>query len=103
MFTLEARPERTVMIAVTAHSVKAPAPRPARAWSWHLAGWSGRVSRRSQRPLSSSPRSSLVLVSSPHTAPRIMRVMEILKTVKPLTVWSWGAGPKRALIALFEP
>ncbi len=39
----------------------------------------------------------------PHTAPRTMSVMEILKTVKPPTVWSWGAGPKSALIALFDP
>jgi hypothetical protein len=61
------------------------------------------VRRRSQRPASSSPRSNLVLVSGPHTAPRSMSVMEILKAVKPPTVWSWGAGPKSALIALFEP
>ena len=67
------------------------------------AGWFGQQRRRSQRPLSSSPRSSLVLVSSPHTAPRIISVMEILKTVNPLTVWSCGAGPKRALIALLVP
>ena len=32
-----------------------------------------------------------------------MSVMEILKAVKPPTVWSWGAGPKSALIALFDP
>ena len=44
-----------------------------------------------------------MLVSSPHTAPRIISVMEILKTVNPATVWSCGAGPKSALVALFEP
>ena len=57
----------------------------------------------SHRPSSSSPRSNFVLRSSPQTAPRIMSVMEILKTVKPATVWSCGAGPNRALVALFEP
>jgi hypothetical protein len=29
--------------------------------------------------------------------------MEILKAVKPATVWSWDAGPNRARMALFEP
>ena len=29
--------------------------------------------------------------------------MEILKTVKPPTVWSCGAGPNSALVALLEP
>ena len=29
--------------------------------------------------------------------------MEILKTVKPATVCSCGAGPNRALVALFDP
>ena len=29
--------------------------------------------------------------------------MEILKTVKPATVCSCGAGPNRALVALFAP
>ena len=29
--------------------------------------------------------------------------MEILKTVNPATVWSCGAGPNRALVALFVP
>ncbi len=66
-------------------------------------GWYWPASSSSQRPLSSSPRSSLVLVSSPHTAPSSISVMEILKTVKPATVWSCGAGPNRALVAWFEP
>jgi len=29
--------------------------------------------------------------------------MEILKTVKPATVWSCGAGPNKALVALSGP
>ncbi len=44
-----------------------------------------------------------MLVRIPHTAPMMLSVMEILKTVKPATVWSCGAGPKSALVALFEP
>ena len=76
------------MIAVTTHRTAAPAPSPAIAFAVAPRRVVWPVSRRSQRPLSSSPRSSLVLVSSPHTAPRIMSVMEILKTVKPPTVWS---------------
>ncbi len=59
--------------------------------------------RRSHRPLSSSARRRRVLVSNPHTAPRIVSVMPILNTVNPLTVCSCGAGPKRALIALLPP
>ena len=58
---------------------------------------------RSHRPRSSSPRRSRVLVSSPHTAPRIMRVMETLKSVNPVTVWRAGVGPKRVLIAWLAP
>ena len=61
------------------------------------------ASNSSQRPLSSSPRSKRVLVSSPQTAPRTIRVIEILNTVKPATVCRSGAGPNRALVALFEP
>ena len=91
------------MMAVTAHKVTSPPPRPAIVWAVAPRRVVWPQSRRSHRPLSSSPRSSLVLVSRPHTAPRTMSVMEILKTVKPLTVWSWGAGPKRAVIALLVP
>ena len=61
------------------------------------------ASSRSQRPASSSPRSNLVPVSSPQTRPRTMSVMAILKTVKPRRSGGVGAGPKRALIALFDP
>ena len=49
------------------------------------------------------PRNSLVEVSRPQTAPRTIRVIETLSTVKPATVWSCGAGPNRALVALFDP
>ena len=99
----ELRPDRTVMTVVVIHSVTAPTPSPpiARAVARRRVVRPAR--RRSQRPESSSPRSNRVLVRSPHTAPRIMSVMEILKAVKPPTVWSWGAGPKSALIALFDP
>ena len=44
-----------------------------------------------------------MLVSSPQTAPRIISVMETLYTVKPVTVWSSGAGPNSAVVALFDP
>ena len=103
MSTLELRPESTVMTAVTAHSIRRPAPRPASACVAAPLRVVCPDSKRSHRPSSSSPRNNFVLRSSPHTAPRIMSVMEILKTVKPATVWSCGAGPKRALVALFEP
>ncbi len=91
------------MTAVTYHSVTAPAPSPPRACAVAPRRVVRPVSSSSQRPLSSSPRSSLVLVRRPHTAPRIIRVMEILKTVKPPTVWSCGAGPNSALVALLVP
>ncbi len=103
MFTFESSPVRTVMTAVSAHSARTPAPRPPSAWAAAPRRVVWPASRSSQRPLSSSPRSSLVLVSSPHTAPRTIRVIEILKTVKPATVWSLGAGPNRALVALLDP
>ena len=39
-------------------------------------------------------------MSNPQTAPMIMTVMETLKTVKPPTVCSCGAGPKSASVDL---
>jgi hypothetical protein len=91
------------MMAVIAQRVTKPAPRPAIPWAVapRRVVWPQR--RRSHLPLSSSPRSNRVLVSSPQMAPRIMSVMETLKTVKPVTVWSWGAGPNRPLTALLVP
>ena len=92
-----------VMPAVTAHSTRAPL------LSAHSACAAARLrvvwpaSSRSHRWLSSSPRSNRVLVSRPHTAPRTISVIETLKTVKPATVSSRGAGPKSALVALFAP
>src|SRR6185437_5925544 len=103
MPTVEPSPTTTVIRAVSAHSTKAPTPRPPNACDVALRRVTGPASRRSQRALSSSPRSSLVLVKVPHTAPITINVMEILKTVKPPTVWSRGAGPKSALVAMFEP
>ena len=103
MPTLESWPATTVMTAVTAHSTKTPAPRPPSAWAAAPRRVVCPASSSSQRPLSSSPRSSLVLVSRPQTAPRMIRVMEILKAVNPATVCSCGAGPNRAVIALSDP
>ncbi len=42
-------------------------------------------------------------MSSPQTAPMIIRVMEVFNTVNPATVCSRGAGPKRAVLALLAP
>ncbi len=97
------RPDKTVMMAVVNQRVTAPMARPAMAWAAARRRVVRPASRRSQRAESSSPRSNRVLVRRPQTAPRTMSVMEILKAVKPPTVWSCGAGPKSALIALFDP
>ena len=91
------------MIALVPHSVRTPTPKPAMASAVARRRVVRPTRRRSHRPESSSPRSSRVLVRSPHDAPRTISVMEILKTVKPPTVWSWAAGPNSALTALFEP
>ena len=90
-------------IAVSAHSAHAPAPSPASAWAVARRRVVWPASSSSQRPSSSSPRSSRVEVSSPQTAPRSSSVIQILKAVKPATVCSCGAGPNRALVALFAP
>ncbi len=103
MCTFESTPQRTVITAVSAHNARAPVPKPPSAWMTAALRVVWPVSNSSQRPLSSSPRSRRVLVSSPHTAPRSISVIEILNTVKPATVWRSGAGPNRALVALFEP
>jgi len=100
---VEPCPDKAVMMAVVIHRVSAPTARPPTAWAAARRRVVRPSRRRSQRPESSSPRSNLVLVRSPHNAPRTMSVMEILKAVKPPTVWSCGAGPKSALIALFDP
>ncbi len=42
-------------------------------------------------------------MSTPQTDPMIITVMETLKTVKPPTVCSWGAGPKSASVDLLFP
>ena len=83
---VESRPDKAVMMAVVTQRVRAPTPRPAMAWAAARRGVVGPPSRRAQRPTSSSPRSSRVLVRSPHTAPRTMSAIEILKAVKPPTV-----------------
>ena len=96
-------PVTTMMRAVTAHRVATPPARPANAWTAAPRRVVAPVSRSSHRPESSSPRRSLVLVNRPHTAPRMLNVMKVLKTVNPATVWSCGAGPNSALVALFDP
>ena len=42
-------------------------------------------------------------MNRPHTAPMIITVMETLNTVKPPTVFSAGAGPNSAMVALLSP
>ena len=89
--------------AVIAHSTRTPVPNPQSAWPAAPRRVVRPESSSSHRPRSSSPRNRRVLVSNPQTAPRIIRVIEILNTVKPATVWRSGAGPNRALVALLAP
>ena len=103
MSTFEYRPAATVNTVVMAHKVAAPMARPPSAWPLAPRLVVCPLSNSSHRPASSSPRSSRVEVSRPQMAPRTIKVMEALNTVKPATVCSWGAGPNNALPALFDP
>jgi hypothetical protein len=103
MPTFESRPQTAVSTAVRAQSVTTPAPKPPSAWAVAPLRVVRPASNSSQRPLSSSPLTRRVLVSSPHTAPSTISVIDILNAVKPATVWRSGAGPNRAIAALFEP
>ena len=91
------------MSAVSAHSVATPAPSPITAWPVAPRRVVCPMTNRSQRPVSSSPRSSRVPVRRPQTDPTIIRVMETLNTVNPPTVWRSGAGPNNAVVALLAP
>jgi len=61
------------------------------------------ASSSSQRPASSSARTSRVAVSSPKTAPMTDSTMRHFHAVNPATVWISWAGPLRALIPAFVP
>ena len=94
---------RTESTAATAHSAARPTARPPLACAAACRRVVCPVRRSSQRPASSSPRSSLVLVSSPQMAPSTINVMMLLKMVKPATVCRAAAGPKRAALARLDP
>jgi hypothetical protein len=101
--TRDDRPATTMIAAVITHSTTTPATRPHRAWAVARPRVVAPVSRSSHRPASSSPRSDRVPDSRPHTAPRMLRVRNVLRTVNPAFVCSIGAGPKRAMMARFDP
>ena len=75
------RPATTVITAVSAHSTAAPAASPASAWRTAPRRVVCPASSNSHRPASSSPRSSFVPVSSPHTAPARVRNIRLFHAV----------------------
>src|ERR1039457_4644848 len=101
MLTFEDRPTAAVMSAEETKSARAPAPRPSSACWAALRRVTGPTRRSSQRPASSSPRVSLVLVRMPHTAPMIASTVRHFHAVKPGTVPMLFAGPTRALIPVY--
>ena len=101
--TLDDRPTTAVISVARTHNTLTPTRRPTSAWETALRRVAAPLRRSSQRPVSSSPRSSRVLVRSPHTAPTTMRVIETMNAVKPAKVCSCGAGPNKALAAWFDP
>ena len=101
--TFDERPKATISTPVVTNS----APRPLASANNACTADPRRVvrpaSRTSQRPASSSPRSSLVAVRIPHTEPVMARTVRHFHTVKPDTVSMRNAGPTSALMPGFEP
>ena len=97
------RPATATIAEVVAHSATSPAARPARVWPVAPRRVAWPESSSSQRPASSSPRSSRVAASRPQMAPTTPRTPRLRQAVNPVTVSSRRAGPMSAFTAALAP
>ncbi len=93
----------STLTVVIAHSVATPTAMPASAPAAARPRVVGPASRSSHRPVSSSPRSILVEVRIPHTAPTMTRTASVRHAVKPATVPISCGTPKSAWSPAFDP